>query len=278
MKDIGVLVIHGIGSQGKERPSDTAELKYSDKLYKRVRKDLGGPQASRVAWREVFWSDILQARQSNYLKAIKRRTRYDFVRRFVLCNLSDAAAYRITPTDDADDTYQRIHERVDETLSDLDNDVKDGAPLIILAHSMGGHIMSNHIYDRGKSDPSDYPAFQRFKTMAALVTFGCNIPLFMFSYDPDDIFPIDFPGTDLPDRLKFKTWWQNYYDKDDVLGYPLRDIGPRYEQMVRDGALKDIPIDSGGLFTSWNPASHNAYWRDDDLYKPIAKLIAKVLR
>ena len=278
MKDVGVLVIHGIGSQGKKRPSDTADLKFSGKLFKRVRKELGSGRTSRIAWREVFWSDILQTRQSNYLKAIKRRTRYDFVRRFVLCNLSDAAAYRITPTDDADDTYQQIHRRVDETLSDLDRDVKDGAPLIILAHSMGGHIMSNHIYDRRHSDPATYPAFQRFKTMAALVTFGCNIPLFMFSYDPADIIPIDFPGTDLPDRLKFKTWWQNYYDKDDVLGYPLRDIGPQYEQMVQTGALKDIPIDSGGLFTSWNPASHNAYWRDDDLYKPVAKLIAKTLR
>ena len=70
MKDIGVLVIHGIGSQGKKQPSDTADLKFSRKLFKRVRKELGAARTTRVAWREVFWADILQTRQSNYLKAI----------------------------------------------------------------------------------------------------------------------------------------------------------------------------------------------------------------
>lgn len=62
-----------------------------------------------------------------------------------------------------------------------------------------------------------------------------------------------------------------------MLGYPLADIGPRYKAMAERGELKDISIDAGDVLTAWNPASHNAYWRDDDFYGPVAKLLPKLL-
>lgn len=276
-KTLAVAVIHGIGSQGEIQPTDSAVPTYSKDLHKRVKRELGTAQFDKVAWREIFWSDILQVRQAAYLKSIKRRTRYDNLREFVLCNLSDASAYRLTPGDQADNTYERIHARVTDTLNALDADTEDGSILIVLAHSLGGHIMSNYVYDAMKARTPGDTALRHLKTMAGFVTFGCNIPLFTFSYDPMDIHPIAFPGSDVPADKRQKAWWLNYYDKDDILGYPLKDIGPRYAALEQKGELKEKAINAGGILSSWNPGSHNGYWRDDDFYRPVAQFLKRFL-
>ena len=71
---------------------------------------------------------------------------------------------------------------------------------------------------------------------------------------------------------KSKAKWLNFYDADDVLGYPLRQLSNSYKKLV-----KDNHINSGGLLTSWNPLSHNGYWTDNDMTKPAAELIAKFI-
>ncbi|MEO0817403.1 MAG: hypothetical protein AAFX86_08850 [Pseudomonadota bacterium] len=276
MKQIAVAIIHGMGSQGREKPENSSEARYSKEFQKRLRTAVGADSFDKLAVREILWADILQDRQERYLGKIKRRTRYDELRAFVLCNLSDAAAYRKNG-DQRDDTYERIHERVSDVIAELEQDCGPDAPLVVIAHSLGGHILSNHIYDMTKPGASPPSNFQGFRTLAGFITFGCNIPLFTFSYDQNDIKPISFPGTNLPVEKRFKPWWLNFYDKDDVLGYPLKDIGEHYEAMVDSGDIKDTSIDAGGLFTSWNPASHNAYWRDEDFYRPVAKFLKKLL-
>jgi len=72
-------------------------------------------------------------------------------------------------------------------------------------------------------------------------------------------------------------WWQNFYDKDDVFGYPLGEISPGYEALKNKGELSDKSINAGGFLTSWNLLSHNAYWKDADFYRPVARLIDKAI-
>ena len=276
-KKLAVAVIHGIGAQGVSQPPDSAVPSFSKELHKRVRREVGSGQFDQdISWREIFWADILQTRQDRYLSAIKRRTRYDDMRKFVFQNLGDASAYQKT-ADPVDNTYEKIHKRAEKTIRQLDQDTEDGAPMVILAHSLGGHIISNYIYDTQKPPATPNRSFRELRTVAALVTFGCNLPLFTLSYAPERIFPIRFPGTDLPPEKRLKPWWYNYYDKDDVLGYPLKDIGPRYAAMVERGEMKEVSINAGTLFTAWNPMSHNGYWRDDDFYRPVAKLLKKLV-
>ncbi len=279
---LAVIVIHGMGSQHKPQgqPASTTPT-FSKGLKRRVSNRVGADM-SHVIWHEVVWAQILQGRQKDYLKKINRSLGYDKLREFVVCNLSDAASYRPTP-DDGDKIYEAIHEKIKNVMGVAKHQVGPDGPVLILAHSLGGHIMSNYIYDMqghmrpGGGLPVHQTDVENMKTVAGFVTFGCNIPIFLFAYPESDIFPIMAPNGALPAALQFPTWWYNYYDKHDVLGFPLGKSAPRYKQLSDSGALKDKPINAGKIFTSWNPFSHNGYWTDRDLYAPVADRIKEIL-
>lgn len=277
---IAVAVIHGMGSQGN-KPQNINTISFSAGLHGRLKEELGAEFMGRVGWREVFWADILQERQEafidNNLKG--KGARWMKVRRFVMHNLADAASYRRTPQDSKDQIYTRIHGRVHRTLERLEAITDGQTPLIVLAHSLGGHIMSNYIYDMTEGTPEQIgeTPFQKLQTMAGFVTFGCNIPVFSFSYDPEDIKPISYPGMQLPDKKRIMPWWLNFNDKDDALGMPLAGTSQGYQQLENSGQLEDRWIDSGGLFEFWNPASHNGYWTDRHFYRPVAALLRKAM-
>jgi len=69
-------------------------------------------------------------------------------------------------------------------------------------------------------------SFESMQNLAGIITFGCNIPLFTFAYN--HVKPIEFPPSNLDSKLKQKAKWINYYDSDDILGYPLKPINAEY--------------------------------------------------
>jgi hypothetical protein len=269
-KKVAVAVIHGMGSQGEHKPDPPGTLSFSSALFNILSREMGDKFHQKVVWREIFWSDIMEKRQKDYLRTIKGATDADKIRGFVVCNLSDAASYRKSTGQD-DDTYEKIHATVTATIDDLAAQVDEGTPLVILAHSLGGHIMSNYIYDMTKPGAPRPAGFRGLRSMAAFVTFGCNIPIFTFAYPEDKVAPIKYPGVDIAESRRLKaSWWRNYYDRDDVLGYPLRPTSPQYGQLK---GLKDIEINAGNWYQSWNPLSHNQYWTDREFYQPLIKLL-----
>lgn len=277
---IAVAVIHGMGSQGKT-PQDVDEISFSAGLYKRLKERLGDSFFQRVGWREIFWADILQDRQETFIKdnLASKGARWMKTRRFVMHNLADAASYRRNKADSRDQIYHLIHARVHRTIARLEEITDENTPLVIFAHSLGGHIMSNYIYDMMKGDP-EVPAssdFQKLKTTAAFVTFGCNIPVFSFAFKPGDIRPISYPGTGIPTPKRLHPWWVNMNDKDDALGMPLAGTSPGYQALEDSGQLDDRWIDSGGVLEFWNPASHNGYWTDRHFYRPAASILRKAM-
>ncbi|MCY0147276.1 hypothetical protein OEG84_06010 [Hoeflea sp. G2-23] len=279
-KQIAVAVIHGIGSFGK-RPGDSAALSFSKDLARLVRtridRDHAGHFASRVAWREIFYSDITEKNQNAYFERVKNKLNYDGLREFAIKNLGDAAAYHNAPGDPNHDIYRDIHARCDTVLKELEEDTEAGAPLIVLAHSMGGHVFADHIWDRQHDQRLTTQRISSCNTIAALMTFGCNIPLFTFAYSFDQILCIANPGTDLPAALQRQPWWLNFYDKDDVLGYPLENLGIGYKSLADAGGLKDRQINSGSWLSSWNPLSHSGYWRDADFVDEVADMVQSTL-
>ena len=278
--DVAVAVIHGIGSQADKYPEISDERTFSERLHRRLRRKLGRRRMARVAWREVFWADILGPRQDRYMEAIRPLTRYDHVRGFLVHSIADAAAFqrREGPEDGPDDqAYGTIQDRVRATIADLNADTSDDTPLVILAHSFGGYVLSNYVWDMQHGALSPPTPFQRMETISRFVTFGCNIPLFTFHRPPEAVEPIAFPGRALPGGDRREPWWLNFYDQDDVLGYPLAPIGPHYQALADRGELHDLAINAGGLLRSWNPLSHEAYWTDPRFVRPVARVLRGLL-
>ena len=67
--------------------------------------------------------------------------------------------------------------------------------------------------------------------------------------------------------------WLNFFDADDVLGYPLRPLSASYH----DAVSADLQIDVGSILKSWNPLSHEEYWTDNDFIAPVAGMIREIL-
>jgi hypothetical protein len=267
-KEIGIAVIHGMGSQKKD---------YSEPMRKEIDKRIGNAKSSKVIWEEIYWADILESRQKEYLKRANSKNDLDYItlRKFMISSFGDASGYRKTG-DPNNNTYERIHGRVKDGIKKLDDQLGGPKPLIILAHSLGGHVMSNYIYDMQK--PNSPVAvglndFQKMKTLTGIITFGCNIPFYTFAFDKINIKPIKFPGQKLTPDQKTKAKWLNFYDPDDVLGYPLKAINKAYSDVVN----QDIPINVGGILSSWNPMSHTKYWTDNDFTKPVSRFISMFL-
>ncbi|MFN0115474.1 MAG: hypothetical protein ACKVPY_12430 [Paracoccaceae bacterium] len=279
-KTLAVLAIHGMGEQRKKTSGNSAELSFSSDLRDKVRGEMGAERFDgNVAWREAYWADLLQAPQEKYVKEMKKVTHFGALRSFVMYRLSDAASYNPQTGDktDPDSTYARVHKCIRNAIADLDADCAGAAPLVVLAHSLGGYMMSNYIYDTvkfradpAKARPTD---FQNLLTFGGFVTFGCNIPVFMFSVKK--MVAIRYPGAQ--GAKSIKPWWSNFYDGEDPLGYPLIPLGGDYQRLADEGGLKDFKIDAGTIFTSWNPLSHNAYWTDRDFFKPVAKALDKLV-
>ena len=269
-KKLAIVVIHGMGTQTSDFANDMIT-----ELNDRV-DDLG-KDLDDIEWQSIFWANILSTRQETYLRDANAFNDLDYIglRRFVISALGDASAYRKVD-DAANSTYALIHQRVREGINALEHEVEIDAPLIVMAHSLGGHIMSNYIWDMQHADPANLAGlstFNQLHTLAGMVTFGCNIPLFVFAHA--NIVPIEFPAAELPDPgdVRAKAKWLNYFDPDDVLGYPLKAINNAYVDVVD----ADIAINVGGLFSSWNPISHTKYWTDNDFTKPAAEFIATFL-
>ena len=126
-----------------------------------------------------------------------------------------------TPTRTA--AYADIHDVVSGDLRTLKSNLDDPtAPIVVIAHSLGAHIMSNYVWDRqhwkGGADP-----LEGIHTLVSMISFGCNVPLFSLSFDVAR--PINLPGRAITrPALKTAARWLNYLDKDDVLGWPMKTL------------------------------------------------------
>ena len=272
-KELACLVIHGIGRQTPN---------FADGLNAGVSAQLEtlGHDPEVLAWQSVYWDDILRPAQDAYLKAAYQATDLNArrLRTLLLNALGDGASYRQLPSGrsrggEETITYRRIHQRVKDAVHALYRGPLEGrpVPLVALAHSFGGHILSNYIWDSQHRPDNRLSSFERMNWLSGFITFGCNIPLFTFACT--EVVPIRFPPSRLPARLKPHARWLNFFDPDDVLGWPLKPINAAYADVVHS----DERIQVGGPVTGLTPASHLAYWDDKRFARRIAGFLDTLL-
>ena len=279
---LGALVVHGMGRQ---QPG------FADGLRAAVSARMG-ESAGLVVWQEVHWAPILDPRENELWESMQRavdptgapiRLDFEFIRRFVLHNFGDATAYQ--RDEHIESAGQLIHQRVSNSVEMLTERLGGPAvPIVVMAHSLGGHIMSNYIWDRQhpSANPPKGQPLAPLPTLAGMITFGCNIPLFALAYR--NAKPIDLPGVAISDpAMVDAVRWLNFLDRDDVLGWPLR---PLYDKDAGDltpgqrrtlDRLEDHEVSAGGLFTGWNPASHDFYWEDAEFVRHVTEYFKTIL-
>jgi len=281
-QDVGVVIIHGMGSQ----PENFA-VAMVDRLEREVRKR--GEDSSRIAFEAIWWAGALIDKERELLGAMTANARLDWMglRTFVVNNLADALAYqktaRVPAAEDERPVYDAIHAAVAMHLNQLAKNVRPTAPLVVIAHSLGCHIMSNYIWDAQRPTPSQSNhviekanPFENCETLTTIATFGCNMPLFLLSNERVE--PIRFPAANAgaafpgktPAQIAEVATWTNFFDRDDVLAWPLQPLAG-YDRIV-----KDVQVNAGG-WLSWSPRSHQDYWTDASVVKPIAATLAKIL-
>lgn len=268
-KKLGVLFIHGMGSTMDD---------YAHDAIQELRNRISGRGLNRedVAWESVFWAPVLSPREKQLWVDLSAENDLNWakLRKFFINGFGNTTAYQQVQ-DRRNDVYGRIHGLIHDALRELRGRL--GAadkPLVVIAHSLGSVMVTDYIWDRQKGrDVERFGAtpFERMETLAGLITLGSNIPLFTLAHDP--VTCIEFPPQGLPQNLKKRAKWLNFYDSDDVLAWPLKPLSTNYSETITE----DIEVSVGNILTSWNPANHAAYWSDDGVMKPAAYLITSIL-
>ena len=290
---LGVLVLHGMGSQ---------KATYAAPMIKELKARLrhAGANPRDVSFEAAYVGDVLQAKEEDLWNRLSRN-RLDFksIRKFIIHNFGDAVAYqRLSPR--GLDVYTKIHRKILQHLKILRTRLRSGRPagpperpLVLMAHSLGCYMLSNYVWDiqqafkrsslRARRIRQAFGGnhFLEMNTLAGMVTFGCNIPLFSLAYTrfdaitfPSPTLAAYFPPGTPPAKITAAAQWLNFYDRDDVLGYPLRHLSPSYRATV----TRDVQINVGGLLSGWNPKSHTEYWTDNDFTKPVTRFLAGLLK
>lgn len=274
-KKIAVAVLHGMGSFSPDEDDGPKGQGFSAELKANVRDAYGKKKFDGdVAWREVLYADILDANQTRFKKALGNQVYMTASRKFVIRNLGDPASFAVDPKDNANTIYLAIQKRIFDALAALEKAVEPDGPLVVLAHSLGGHVIANYIWDhRAKSKAG----MTGMKQTAALVTFGCNIPLFLFAFAPKDILTAPFPGTGIAEDKRLKPWWVNWVIRGDPLGFPLQPIGGDYAKMGKNGELADILVDDGAGIPWFDLLNHDNYWRSTALAAKVAEILGKAV-
>lgn len=276
MKKIALITVHGMGE---------TEENYADDFKKKLQSKLLPNEWDQVSFQPVYYQDLLQTPQSELFERTCTQAKIDWLdlRKFLLFGFSDAASLESSKADKFgvySDAQDRIAKSLQAAYQDLGNSAKK---VIIVAHSLGGQVISNYLWD---SDPNHIPPansiwnsssfssqdanlqeFLRLRSLHRLFTMGCNIPIFVAGFKSENIRPITPPNPEFE--------WKNYYDKDDVLGWPLKPLSDGFKALVQD-----FEINSGqgvNWFTSGTPLSHNYYWKDDDFVNPVVHEIKAVL-
>lgn len=276
MSKLGVLMVHGMGNVGPDFADDMI-----DELRNRLRNLCQDP--SEIRFKTVYWGSVLDGRENELYRRLAQDNDLDWgkIRRdIVISGFGDAIAYA-GPSTSPSHVYPVIHEIIAKNLLELGREFEDSdhTPLVVMAHSLGCAIMSNYIWDaqndqHGKYTQSAITPFARAETLSGFITFGCNLPLFTLALPQQKVEPIKFPGPRArqcfanPDAADSVMEWANFFDPDDILGYPLKAINGAYEDTVS----KDIAINTGTIL-----GAHNDYWTDNDFTKPAARLLARML-
>lgn len=273
---IAVAIIHGAGT-----PKKSFAGKLINQISEQFSKQLFIQDAvDQLVFEPVYWSSIFADEQEKLWEKMHKSSELDFplLRRFVIEFLGDAVAYQ--PTTLKNQNYDRVHALVAKSMNRLREKAGPNAPLCVISHSLGTVVASNYFYDlqyrrmnMGKKTIvcTSLNPLEQCETLTLFYTLGSPLALWSLRY-MDYGSPVKVPATRMLEQYPhLQGEWLNFYDKDDVLAFPLKMVSEGYNKAV----TKDVAVNAGGILTSWNPLSHNQYDVEKEVIQPIVKGLIK---
>lgn len=273
-KTLALITIHGMG--------ETSQNYYLE-FVNVIKSAVNTATWEQVAFKAIYYQNILQGSQEEIFHRMRDQIDWMRLRKFLLYGFSDAASLEYKK-DFLHSPYYETQKEILRTLDALfDEAGQTPVPIIILAHSLGCQIISNYLWDAqqtkatagiwsvpledGVVEGSPRDQFRRMRTVERFYTTGCNIPIFVAGHKTIEAIT--------PPHQRFQ--WHNFFDEDDVLGWPLRPLSRSYARLV-----EDIAINAGGgllgtLVKSWNPFSHGQYWTDFEVTRHITAAINQLV-
>ncbi|MUT68686.1 chemotaxis protein [Paenibacillus sp. NEAU-GSW1] len=258
---LAVIVIHGLGAQ-EQNFAD----RFIERLKKRYTKVTGESDPGRhLVFKPIYWAKLLEDKEDELQRKMFQPSavRYKWLREIVIHYLADAVAYQ--PLENHNNIYKEVNGTISRALNALSAQIGGDAPLCVISHSLGTVIASNFFYDLQYSSACERvdsthsgstSPLERGETLSLFYSCGTTLPLWSLRYSGFDR-PIHVPTEQMKvDAPNVTGEWINFYDKDDILGYPLKPIHEAYEKAVRE----DIRVNVGGWLTGWTPLSHNGYF------------------
>lgn len=264
MKELIVLAVHGMGQR---KPN------FADGLEEKLTEYLGSDVMNKVSLQRVKYYSALQAPQDQLINDIwqtyhnRFSTLSNLGRRFFMNSFSDATSLEVAGRRQTND-YMEIIKAVQAAFFKGMNECgfNTNVPVVIICHSLGAQVISNYfwdalnrndakVWDKNHNDflqniDDDKLAYLKGNRVKLLFTTGCNIPLFLGGLETRECFT----------KPSIEFSWLNYFDGDDWLGWPLKELGPSYQFVI------DQCVSVGGPISGNTPWSHTLYWTDKDVY------------
>jgi hypothetical protein len=300
-----LLCMHGMGDLGKgEFKEDIAKVKQElaermpDEQFSQIYIPEEGVFYSDITQKEevAVWEAMADPKQGGLDTGLIRRNINNQLRKFIIYGFSDAMAFTgFDGSPDVSGPYTEAQECIRKALGDIYQQCGKDVKIVMLTHSLGCQVMSNYVWDaqlhaRNMSDRIDSRSiwsaskyastgdalldeFLHLKSLKTWVTTGCNIPIFVSGFK--DVRAVDNQNYD------YDFDWVNYFDYDDVLGWPLRPLnvlfkankigahGRSYADVVTDIQVNANDGILGAITSSWNPLAHTQYWGDNTVLKEL---------
>ncbi len=267
MKRLAVAIIHGMSTEDQHF---SVELKH--RIVEEYVAGGEGRLEDDLMFKEIYWADAIKDELSEFYSNInyKNDLAYENTRKMFIDYLGSGLAYH-----EGSRLYSKVQNRVADSLREFAGHRRineEKTPLVLLAHSFGSIIMQDYIRNARKN-PGNKSNFEAMRNLVGFVTFGSPLAIYVRHHEELHQ-PVKVAGDALPEDFAERARWLNFYDKDDIVAYPLKGINEAYNEAVAG----DYEINVGNPATSWNPACHNGYWEDKDFIKPVAGFLGDVLK
>lgn len=244
-KQIAIVTIPGIG---------TKEEGFDDQLRKNVERFT---RKTALEGQYTFYNcrpfnetgiDRIQDQNFSRINANKILKGPVYLRKLVYDAFGDAVLFERNSSKE-NSNYHLLHKHIRDIIEQVNKDMQqyDNFELVMVVSSMGVQMLSTYIWDadhrQGIFENEAATSKNNLRNLRYLSTIGCNLPLFVSGSKEEE--------TRAFDKRNDQFEWENFYDKNDVLGYPLQGLSASYNDLVTDHSI-NVGIT---LF------SHLRYWK-----------------